>query len=237
MKSGINILLAGQRHFGFMVLESLLAHGYNVSAVAAPLADGKGDRLYNYAVTRRVPVIIPGGMLNSENIPAGVDLIIAAHSYDFISQKTMDKTTLGAIGYHPSLLPLHRGRDAIRWAVKVREPVTGGSVYWLTKNVDAGPVAAQDFCFIRPDDTAETLWRRDLQPMGVRLILKTLADIERGTLVRVPQDETLATWEPSWERSPLFRPDLPRIGTGNLAGYRVKVERTTLDWIDGNTNI
>ena len=38
--------------------------------------------------------------------------------------------------------------------------VTGGSVYWLTKGVDCGPVAAQDWCFVRPDDDPESLWRR-----------------------------------------------------------------------------
>ncbi len=34
------------------------------------------------------------------------------------------------------------------------------------------------------------------------------------------QVETLATWEPSWEREPLFRPDLPRIGAPPV-GYTV----------------
>ena len=44
----------------------------------------------------------------------------AAHSHDFIGRKTRALSRLGALGYHPSLLPLHRGRDAIRWAVHMR---------------------------------------------------------------------------------------------------------------------
>lgn len=35
-----------------------------------------------------------------------------------------------------------------------------------------------------------------------------LADLDRGVLVRVDQDEASATWEPSWDRPPVERPDL-----------------------------
>jgi len=39
-----------------------------------------------------------------------------------------------------------------------------------------------------------------------------LSDINNGRIVAVPQEESLATWEPSVGRPPLFKPDLPRIG-------------------------
>lgn len=35
--------------------------------------------------------------------------------------------------------------------------------------VDGGPIAAQDWCFIRPEDDARSLWSRELAPMGLRL--------------------------------------------------------------------
>ena len=35
---------------------------------------------------------------------------------------------------------------------------------------------------------------------------RVLDDIEAGRIVKEPQDETLATWEPSWERPPMERP-------------------------------
>jgi hypothetical protein len=34
-----------------------------------------------------------------------------------------------------------------------------------------------------------------------------LSDLEQGIVVRQPQNHELATWEPSWERPPLKRPD------------------------------
>lgn len=90
----------------------------------------------------------------------------------------------------------------------MRDRVAGGSVYWLSDNVDGGDVAAQEWCFVRPDDDASSLWRRELFPIGVRLLNRVVDDVSAGVLVRVPQDEELATWEPSWSRPPLRRPEL-----------------------------
>jgi methionyl-tRNA formyltransferase len=36
-------------------------------------------------------------------------------------------------------------------------------------------VLAQRHVFIRPDDTAEELWRRELAPLGVELLSQTVA--------------------------------------------------------------
>lgn len=216
----MNIFLCGQKYFGWEVYKLIKRLGHNLVGVSAPIThpDGKDDRLHKFATLDGVNVL-PGN-LNAERLPAGVDLIVAAHSWDFISQKTLNKTKLGAIGYHPSLLPRHRGRDAVRWAIHMGDPITGGSVYWLNQNVDAGPIAAQDWCWIRPDDTAQSLWQDTLQPMGISLLEVVLSDISGGTLVKIPQDEILSTWEPSWERGPIPRPDLLQIGA-TLDGYKV----------------
>lgn len=204
----MKVFLCGTRYFGAKVFETITAAGHEVIGVSAPI----GDRLHRAAVRTGVPHIIMAGTLNGDTMPDGADLIIAAHSRDFIGAATLRKTVLGGIGYHPSLLPLHRGRDAIRWAVRMGDRVTGGSVYWLSRNVDGGPIAAQDWCFIPPNADPTDLWREVLQPMGLRLLLRVLEDLSRGIVVAVPQDERLATWEPSLDQPPIFRPDLPRIG-------------------------
>lgn len=222
----MRLCLSGQKAFGAHVLEALLDAGHDVALVFCPKPDGdKRDRLHNTADRRRVPVYHG---LTSDKLPDDLDLIIAAHSWDYISPKSLDKTVYGGIGYHPSLLPLHRGRDAVRWAVKMGDKVTGGSVYWLTQNVDGGPIAAQDFCFIQPDDDAMTLWRRDLAPMGVHLILKVLDDLEAGKVVKIPQDNSVATWEPSIDRPPLFRPELPRLPGPGAVVHEFIVEKEYL---------
>lgn len=214
----LNVYLCGQKYFGQEVFKLLLSMGHRIVGVSSPayrlerikfspVHDELPDRLRSIAEQERVPWR-EAGTLNSKTLPDGVDLIVAAHSHDFISQATRTRTRYGALGYHPSLLPLHRGRDAVRWVIKLRERVTGGSVYWFTETVDGGPVAAQDWCFVRPDDTAEELWRRELQPMGLRLLKQVIDEVDEGVIVSVPQDEELATWEPALNPPGLFRPDL-----------------------------
>lgn len=130
-----------------------------------------------------------------------IDLIITAHSLHHV---TREERALAdwAIGYHPSLLPLHRGPDAIRWTIAKREPVTGGSVYQLTDEMDAGEIYAQDWCLVGPHDTARTLWSRELYPMGLRLLDQVVQTLDRqGYLVGRPQDPFLATTEPVFSES------------------------------------
>jgi methionyl-tRNA formyltransferase len=99
---------------------------------------------------------------------------------------------------HPSLLPRHRGRDAVVWAVHMRDQVTGGTAYWLDDGADTGDIAAQDWCWVKPGDTAEALWRRELAPMGLRLLSGVLTRLDAGEVPRTPQDPDMATWEPAY---------------------------------------
>lgn len=220
----MNIYLSGQKYFGRLVLEMILAEGHTIAGVSAPApANGKTDKLWGLAELKRLP-LLPSGKLNADTLPVGVDLIVAAHSHDFIGRKTRNRCKLGSIGYHPSLLPLHRGRDAVKWAIKLGERVTGGTVFWLNDTVDGGPVAAQEHVFIPAGWNAETLWRERLQPLGVDLLRRALRDMTAGRLVKIPQDHAIATWEPALDPPALYRPDLTQIGT-SLDGYAVITER------------
>jgi methionyl-tRNA formyltransferase len=221
----MNVFLCGQKQFGADVLKAI-AETYAVLGVSSPPFASHtatdGSQMFDRVRVAAERLGIPWQpTVRAESLPDGTDIIVAAHSHDFIGRRTRAKALYGAIGYHPSLLPIHRGRDAVRWAIHNGERVTGGSVYWLTDTIDAGPIAAQEHVFVKRGATAETLWREQLAPLGVKLILRALSHIARGIAVRVPQDEKLATWEPSFERPPLFRPELPQLGN---TGLRYEVE-------------
>lgn len=231
----MRILLSGQKHFGEAVFHLCREEGHELVAVAAPPFSSSRsstggpllDRLRFAAELAQVPWI-PSDSLRAQSVPERTDLIIAAHSHAFIGRKTRNRARLGAIGYHPSLLPLHRGRDAIRWTIHLKEKITGGTVFWLTDSVDSGPVAAQAHAFVRPNDSAETLWRETLLPLGLHLLRQVLADLVSGCKVAVPQEESLATWEPSWDRPPIFRPELPELSIGPDGHPTVLVEPASM---------
>ena len=197
----MRVMLIGQKWLGAGVLDLLLEKGHDVASVAAPA----GDRLHCAAVAAGVPVADPGRVLAASWVPPGSELIVAAHSHSFITGGARRSARFGAIGYHPSLLPRHRGRDAVRWTIHMRDQIAGGSVYWMDDRADGGPIAAQDWCHVREGDTPESLWRRELGPMGLRLLSRVVDDVAAGRMVRTPQEEGLATWEPAFDRPSLSR--------------------------------
>lgn len=196
----MRVVLVGQKWLAVQLLERCLALGIEVAQVIAPEppSGAEADSLERAASARGIPVCRAGRRILAEQIQA-CDVLLAAHAHSFIGAAARGKARLGALGYHPSLLPRHRGRDAIRWAVHMREPVTGGSLYWMDDGADTGPIVAQGWCHIRPGDTAATLWRRELAPMGLTLFEQVLVRLLAGDLCEgVEQDAALATWEPSW---------------------------------------
>ena len=114
-----------------------------------------------------------------------------------------------AVGYHPSLLPRHRGRDAVKWTVRFGDTVAGGSIYELGEKVDGGAIVLQRPVLVNKKWTYKDWWREALFPLGVQLILETLKMIEDGKYSATLQDESLATWEPPVDQNTrLFRPEL-----------------------------
>ena len=193
----MRIFLIGQKWLGAEALELIRRRGHDIVGVCAP---PEGDRLFKAAGA----LAVPPAELAPERLPGDLDLIVCAHAHIFVKAELRNRARLGALGYHPSLLPRHRGRDAVVWTIKMGDPIAGGSIYWLDDGADTGPIAAQAHCFVYPGETAEELWRRALGPLGLTLFERVLGDLERGVVVRQEQDERAATWEPSY-RAPAFK--------------------------------
>jgi methionyl-tRNA formyltransferase len=64
--------------------------------------------------------------------------------------------------------------------------------------MDAGAIAAQEWCFVKKGETARELWERALAPLGQKLLGEVVdyAKIHKA-LPGKPQDEQFATKAPS----------------------------------------
>lgn len=203
----MKIFIIGQKAFGAAVAGMVDDSPHDLLGACAPSwrdARETGRDPLRALVEDRGHLWLPSDQLEADAVPE-CDLVVLAHAHVYVSAEVRGRARHGAIGYHPSLLPLHRGRDAIRWAIHMGDPVTGGTVYWVDDGVDAGPIAAQRHVFIRPGDEASDLWRRELFPLGLALLRDVVDQVADGSARRDPQDESLATWEPSWRRPPLCK--------------------------------
>src|SRR4051794_21043989 len=193
----MRITLVGSRHFGVTTLNMLRQHAVDISRVVVADAD---DRLAAAARDAGIEVVVqadPRIVVGSEIAP-DTDLVVTAHSHARISREALGVARLGGIGYHPSLLPRHRGIAAVEWTIKAGDPIAGGTVYHLADRMDAGAIAAQDWIFVKKGETARELWERALAPLGLRLLAEVVASAKAtGSLPARPQDEQFATLAPA----------------------------------------
>lgn len=200
------VYLAGSGSFGATVAAALVDRGHRVVGVTAPSCGRRGgfDLLWLWAERHRVPVTT---VLRPDLVPDGTGLLFTAHSHAFVGRLTRARAPY-AMGFHPSLLPLHRGRDAVRWQARLGERVVGGSVYHLTDRVDGGPLHDQRHVVVPAGLDASSLWRDYLFPLGLEMSVAAADAVDAGRVGRVPQDDRLATWEPAFDSEPLYRPEL-----------------------------
>ena len=193
----IKLTLVGSRHFGVTTLAMLRQREVEIARVV--VADAE-DRLAAAAHAAGIEVVVQGNpkLVSASEIAPGTDLIVTAHSHARISRDALAVAKLGGIGYHPSLLPRHRGIAAVEWTIREGDRIAGGTIYHLADRMDAGAIAAQDWCFVRKGETARELWERALAPLGLRLLGEVIdhANAHRS-LPAMPQDEQFATNAPS----------------------------------------
>lgn len=112
---------------------------------------------------------------------AGVNLVVLAGFMRILRGPLLDAYPGRIINIHPSLLPKHPGREAWKQALEAGDTVTGCTVHYVTREVDAGPVIAQGEVDIYPGDTPESLHSR-IQRAEHLLLPMVLGSFARGEI-------------------------------------------------------
>jgi methionyl-tRNA formyltransferase len=192
----MRITLVGSRHFGVTTFNMLRQHEVEIARVVVHDSE---DRLAAAAKAAGIEVVVQANpkLVAASEIAPDSDLIVTAHSHARITREALASARLGGIGYHPSLLPRHRGIAAIEWTIKEGDPIAGGTIYHLADRMDAGAIAAQEWVFVKKGETARELWERALAPLGQKLLGEVIDHAKvHKTLPARPQDEQFATLAP-----------------------------------------
>jgi methionyl-tRNA formyltransferase len=101
----------------------------------------------------------------------------------------------GVFGMHPTLLPRHRGRAPIPWAILTGLARTGVTLFEIVDSTaDSGAIVGQVTLDIAPDETATTLFTR-IAEAHVELTRELVPQLLAGAAPRIPQDPSRAS---SW---------------------------------------
>lgn len=201
----MRIVVFGQAAFGKDVFEALSGAGEQIVGVStpAPAPNARPDALLEVATAAGIPAIETPSLREDEPFERFAalqpDLLVFAFVTDIVRKRVLDVPTHGAIQYHPSLLPLHRGRSAINWSLIAGDERTGLTVFWVDEGIDTGPILLQREVTVGPDDSVGSLYFERLYPMGVEALVEATRLVREGAAPRIEQDHALATYEPPCE--------------------------------------
>ena len=214
----MRIVFMGTPEFAVPSLKALIREGYEVAgAFSQPdRPKGRGNKLTPSpvkvaAADAGIPVFQPERIRKTgvEDLRSlKPDLCVTAAFGQILSQEILDIPPMGNINVHASLLPKHRGAAPIAYAIMAGDRKAGVSTMMMDAGIDTGDILLQEETEIGESETCRELTAR-LSEIGADLLIRTIREMEAGTLKRIPQNETEMTYDPMLTKE-LGRPDWSR---------------------------
>ncbi|MBM4160207.1 MAG: methionyl-tRNA formyltransferase [Ignavibacteria bacterium] len=201
----MRIIFMGTPEFALPSLKILLEHSYDIAAVVTSpdKPQGRGQKLTfspvkELAIARNLRLLQPESLKAPDFVSSIAHLqptLIVVVAFRILPREVFIIPTAGSINLHASLLPRYRGAAPINWAIINGERETGVTTFFLQEKVDTGSIILQARASIGADETAGELHDR-LAELGAEIVLRTVRQIELGTVRTQMQDETYATPAP-----------------------------------------
>ncbi len=121
------------------------------------------------------------------------DAIVVVAYGQILKKNVLDLPRLGCINIHSSLLPRWRGAAPIHHAILSGDPMSGVTTMRMVEKLDAGDIYLKKETAIGPRETVSELHDR-LAIFGAELILPTLAGLDQGKIIGIPQNENEVTY-------------------------------------------
>lgn len=115
------------------------------------------------------------------------DLIMVAGWSELLPQALFDLPPMGCIGFHPSKLPLDRGRSVIAWQLEEGYEETALTMFYYSDIPDGGDIIGQDRVPIAPNDHVADILRK-MDRATTNLMRAYFPLLRMGKAPRRPQD-------------------------------------------------
>ena len=201
----MKIVFMGTPEFAVPTLEALIEKHDVAAVVTQPdKPKGRGKKMIfsavkEKAVENNIKVYQPTKVRDGEFVEIlkeyEPDVIVVVAFGQILSEDILNIPKYGCINVHGSILPKYRGAAPIQWSIINGEEFGGVTTMYMAKGLDSGDMILKAEEKIKDDDTYGTLYDR-LSYIGADLLIRTLDLIERGEIVRVPQNDDDATLAP-----------------------------------------
>ena len=232
------IAVAATAPFGADVLERLARRHEIAALLTRPDARAGRGRTLSPPAAKEAALRLGIRVLQPERPAPGLDLgaetvIVCAYGLLIPEDVLAERLWLNV---HPSLLPRWRGAAPVERAIMAGDTETGVTIHRTVKELDAGPVAAQEAFAIRPENDAGDVYAHAAE-VASRLLDGVLADADRQFTAQAddgvtyadrigPEDRALDLTAPAEELVRRVRALSPHIGArAELHGRPVTIWR------------
>ena len=211
MSHSLRVIFAGTPEFAAAALAAIHSAGFPVPLVLTQpdRPAGRGMKLQaspvkRYAQEHGLAVAQPPSLRRTGKYPAeataAIDqlratphdvMVVAAYGL-ILPQSVLTIPPHGCINIHGSLLPRWRGAAPIQRAVMAGDSETGVMSMRMAEGLDTGAVLLSERTMIGRKTYGEL--ENELSRLGAGLMVRTLAALERGSLVEQPQSSDGATY-------------------------------------------
>lgn len=195
-----NVVLIGSVTSTEKTLLKLIEHEINILAVFGyePLSIEKVSGYTNFqdiCVTNEIRYISYQDINDSKNIDIinqlQPDIIFAVGFSQILNDEILNKPKKGVVGFHPTVLPIGRGRAPIAWTV-LKEKEGAANFFLMGNGVDDGSIFVQERFDVTNFDDATSIENKILCAIDLALD-RWLPKIKKGEWKPKEQDEIFAT--------------------------------------------
>ena len=148
-------------------------------------------------------VLQPESLRTPESIQAirelTPDLIIVMAYGQILPEAILTMPPMGCINVHASLLPKHRGASCIAAAIREGDTSIGVTVMHMAQKLDSGDLIKSVSLPLMGKETCGMM-HTVLSNLAPDVLMDVIHAIESGTAIRIPQDESQATYAPKLVR-------------------------------------
>ncbi len=207
----MKLIFMGTPDLARVVLEALIDSDNEVVAVVTQPDKPKG-RGYELtpppvkvcALEKGIEVYQPVTLKNGEMQPIidkhDPDAIIVAAYGQILPPYIIEFGKYGCINVHGSLLPEYRGAAPIQRAIIDGKRKTGITIMKMDNGLDTGDMLTKAEIDITAEDNFETMHDR-LADLGGKLLVGTLAMLEKGEIIPEKQDDSLSNYAKKIEKA------------------------------------
>lgn len=120
------------------------------------------------------------------------DLVVVVAYGKLLPKDFLEYPKYGCINIHASILPKYRGASPIHYAVLNGDKITGVTAQQMDEGLDTGDILHVGEIEIGENDTTEYMYEV-MAPLGAKVLMETVAMIEKRELKPVKQNEKEAS--------------------------------------------